>query len=430
MKRFIKAHCTMLAFLGVIITTSVILIGMQIGARGGALELVDVSGNRSALDSFTVHGQISESDFYQSFTITSKGIRRDFHAEPLMYELPNEYLSHELVINDTAHTRIFRGDQGMQVATDRVDVYAHYFKKEQQFNYWKETDTCRWKTNIYAQSEEPEFIFSYLEEDWSENVTFETGPYGATHTDEGRLAKIDGVIYCTIETNEYCKGENGIYRIDKLKNMDDEGNTAQATPIASFPLNNTVTLGLRAIKGDLLLMLIQDGAPLFRLYDTQGNLLDELAFPADTDLRTGIPYFNQDGDAQALSMLLFPGDADWYRAVGLHIQDGRLTQTFDITADQFLDSNVYYSYAGQKDGKLFLAGMPILSYVSDSPVPRNLSEDYLLLVYDDTGELYRGKLKTDIRQDYGKFLNALVRFEDPYPYYTYGMRWLDITEVE
>ena len=107
-------------------------------------------------------------------------------------------------------------------------------------------------------------------------------------TSDGRHAFtiLDGEIYFTLLSTPDYKGESGIFKVEEfadsgfwLGSQDSRGQYGRVKTVVSFSLDDRelTVLGLKAVKGKLVLIILEDGMLSLQAYDPDsGELIDKL----------------------------------------------------------------------------------------------------------------------------------------------------------
>lgn len=402
--------------------------------------LEDLEGNRDALKSITISGYLEDRYHGRYFEIKNGTVQSKF----IYYQHQNDIaelngyvnFSNGLRHNDFTfiynyNFEISRGAKTEErpnennhynnnpsvrtstVFTDSVDIYARITKTD---DIYQNSTAILFDPGLRYKSNGMDIGFIKHEYFDSAGEKQGTTHHLNRETFPAFLPRMamtvlnDELYFSIICTKEY-SGRNGIYKAVNFEPWWNE-NPGTVETITSFDLDdsNLEVLGLEAINGKLVLLLFEDNKLKARLYNTEGKVLDELAFE-DITSEKGFPEYQSFVNDSCLNIYLkFANENHLNENVILSIQakDENLSCKHKVKENS--NQEMYPHNIVSKDDFLYVAALTKnMEEVSKYPSQVLTLGHLMIFAYKTengkTFPVYRGELVTDASQDYYRNLH-------------------------
>jgi hypothetical protein len=448
----------------------------------GTLYLKDISGDPSALKDVVISGILQDMHHGIKFDIHGERVKKSFrfyenngdiaadmqtlgnairYNENLISYQEDYAISPKARIEVTAtHGEDEHGLKWTETtkAADMADVYVSMSNHSYT---GKKTGIERlfFYTGSYIKSEGLDFKLSekrYFNEDdhlvSRSEGSIEMIPRPHIGTSDGRHAFtiLDGEIYFTLLSTPDYKGESGIFKVEEfadsgfwLGSQDSRGQYGRVKTVVSFSLDDRelTVLGLKAVKGKLVLIILEDGMLSLQAYDPDsGELIDKLdvmsfdnyeyvgflqSFAQENQLNICIKVaeVNSDSEEKDTSLLIASVKLEEDNLSLLHLIEG-----LDLDKGESIFYNL--EQITEVKGKLF-----VFTYVRREEemlgMPYDILEPmhYLMFVYQNDNLLYKGELVTDADEDYIADRERIQTYSGGYSSSYYEYRMIKAIEV-
>ncbi len=304
---FFRRHSVMVVLSVIIILSFIGLVVFHQGSAGATFFLADRLGKKDALNGITVSGALSDPYHTLNFTVENGKIKTkheffDSRSQESAL-MPYRDSVYDIKVWASLEGRIPKDAQTTSEYVDRAapelsteeytvvertvrtysDMVAFYcsidVRDENRF-----PQTARFKTDLYLESDKKEFIFE--ERYYHGNPNFSSNS-GSQHKSEyadqigAKKVTIDDTHYVSFMTNERCKGQSGIYRVDQFEDLllhENKEKMGEVTRLVDIDLEDgrVRVLGLETAQNKLVLILLVDDELVIQAYDLDGRLLGEV----------------------------------------------------------------------------------------------------------------------------------------------------------
>lgn len=405
--KVIRKHVPLIITVAVLLFILIMALQLRESKEDGTFKLLDLEGNRTALEEFVVNGELKDGYHRTEFSIRSGEVttETEVYGQPA-YRVPDWYARGFITLLD-----------GEQYEVWNYQNYAEITHRD-----WVDSSK-----NSYARVD-----YSGLY----------SGQRSYTNPIEYGLAKVKDQIFFTVPTSKEFTGTNGIYAV---KFSDDNRRTEESNMIVEIPLDQNKqkdapaleVMGLESVGDQLALLLMEGEELVVQSYTTDGKLLGEGRIPFKARLTaTSSETVRYDMRYEAFS------DPDQhtlilgFRSYGPEQDEAVMTwMTFDISngADGMEPVEVRYSegnidhndltYAREIDGKFIV--IQTVS-VDQEDIHMAIYHKRLLVHVFEAGQLvYKGELQTDVNDD----LIRVIHRRDSYGYGNQDHRYFDKIEI-
>lgn len=429
--------------------------GMTQARDNGTFAIQDIEGQREYLNVFPIEGVMADATHGMIFQIVdgeascrylpypSEVINTLFQAERAGIQGWEKYSYHEFGF-DTPYTvsapsadatvEEFDGihpdvmerlewiygnreiKSGDSAVTDQIDIYMIY-------DTWDEPQgSFRMWSGMTMADKEYYYTRAYESDDKSSGMWFDYESY----SEEGLTAycyNIGGRYYAIAASNENCRGETRLFSFaaeDSYKNTDRDWDTnppmysdaeyGDVQILQRFPVDATNRIMGMVAAGDqhMGIFRVAGDELYFELYDLQGKLVDSILLAqgksSSFDEITSRCVIWADGDVSLL-----------YEAYRITEQEGEslvmeqnvigMLQLNEEGLKHFMLSGDGGMLSVCKNNLILIAGPDFYDDMESFPY-QNYQEFYLTVTNAETQKvLYRGKLETDMKEDYLKLVS-------------------------
>jgi len=243
----------------------------------------------------------------------------------------------------------------------------------------------------------------------------------------------DELYFSIICTKEY-SGRNGIYKAVNFEPWwQNSKYRGTVDIITSFDLDDTnmEVLGLEAVKDKLVLLLFEDNEFKARLYNTEGKVLDELAFN-DITSEEGFPEYQGFVRDSYLNIYLKYANENRLNEkviLSIGIEGESLSHKHKVT--EYSNQEMYPHMIASKDDMLYVIALTknieeLSNYPSQVLTPGHLMIFAYKTDNDKTFLVYSGELVTDANQDY--YRNLYIN-DMSFGYNSYDYREFHLIDV-
>ncbi|HHY83425.1 MAG TPA: hypothetical protein GX505_12240 [Clostridiales bacterium] len=454
-------------------------VGLLNASDNGTLYIKDIIGNRAILEDVVISGIIQDRYHGIEFDIENDDVSQKFVyydsfqdiREP-GYKLVNtlqdgeaKYIYQlEYEISDDANVEIVETKETLESGysitktkkADKIDfyVYISVLKNNKSNLSW---DRIRYRTGASLISGTKDFQFgstSYYDENGNLLAYSETsqkigeGPYTAGSDTSNAFTLLDGCLYFTFFSSPYHTGSNGIFKVEDFSDSwpgdspYEKKEYGNVKPVAVFSLddNSLSVLGLKAVNGRLILIVIENDMLVLRAYHPEtGELIDRLpvmefapeeyggilqSFIEDSTLNLNIAKKaanNQEQDSTTNILIsIHAGET----LSLLHCSEGLLLGDME-TASAYVDQMV------EADQKLFVF-TNITRENEKQGIPYEIlwPRHYMMFVYQKDELIYKGELITDIDEDYIPDREKIASYNSGYGHNQYQFRQIYDIQVK
>lgn len=417
---------------------------MAVAKNNSTFLLEDLEGDREALRDITISGYLEDRYHGYHFEIKDGTVESNF----LYYQQQNDITglkNYQNLANGINHNDFFylynydfeisRGAKTEErpkennnainspsirtsaVYTDSIDIYARITKRYADYSVTDDFTTIFFNTGLQYVSSNVDIEF--IKQEY-------IGPAGEIHHTSYHLNRgtfplalpqmtmtvlNDELYFSIVYTKEY-SGRNGIYKAVEFEHWwHDSKYPGTVNTIASFSLDdaNIEVLGLEAVNDKLILLLFEDNTLKARLYNTEGQQLDELSF-SDITSNKGLPEYQSFINNSCLNIYLKYKTEDLFcENVLLSIQVDESNLRFKHKFKENSSQEMFPFCIASKDDMLYAVALTKdrkMNYLSELPTPDHFMIYAFKTKNDKTHPLYRGKLVTDAAEDYNRNLHT------------------------
>jgi len=379
--RWLKRHSLVPMVLVVVSVFAFAAVDLHAARDDSRWELVDLEGDREALEGLKIRGVLRDAYHSTSFSVTADG-----------------------VAHETELFEVYREDPRYMALSSRI-IGDHIYK------VWNFEDRLLIARQSVRDPEDTESVM--IEGYYAATDSRGQARYG--NLVEYGLATSDGQVYYVTPTSLYYRGINVIYKLHYGAEQ------SKAEPLVELDMRDNDSersrglevLGLEAAGDQLVLLMTEDQEHLIiRSYDSvTGELLGETAVRGFQPTRHSTSYL-ADVDAEGMKLnLAFPRHDEQltegqsaFTILSLDLTDGvrLLEQMRPVFTDGFWESWISQMAVQHTGDQLVVAMTVRAAEEDDSPYPNDFVRPirFMIYVFEGSELVYRGELLTDQSDDY------------------------------
>jgi len=438
---FLKRNILLIVAVPAIAVILACYIFLGLKSNDATFYLNDIYGDRVALKGITISGYLQDRYHHQFFQIANGEVDNKFryyndtseiiepkvnYANGLAHDGKVYWYQYEYKIAKDANTvkETKTKDTGAgdvkevitQIGADKVNVVATVRVRSEDFNINIPDDYILVNTDIYLKSESKEFIFESTRHE-SNGVVIsqssnDTMPARELNSMDNTLAVANDSLFFTIPVTGKYSGTSGIYKLEEFGVWFNEERPGKVKTITELDLDgyNIDVLGLESVGENLLLVLAIDNVLTFRMFDLNGNMIDEASVP---DLDGSLLYRYDSFTDDSMIHFSFGIDRESFimdgPLVSVSFKGGKLAVEHVVMNLDLNNEIARCQIIDSIDGKLY-----IVASTTDNEVLSHYTYSYLaprhlkIFVYErqNSGSklLYIGELATDINEDFRKYM--------------------------